>query len=41
MGMSFAYLGIMIAVTLLWVLLLKRPIYEAILVSFLTVVTVG
>lgn len=41
MGMSFAYLGIMIGVTLLWVLLLKRPIYEAILVSFLTVVTVG
>ena len=41
MEMSFAYLGVMIAVTLLWVLLIKRPIYEAILVSFLVVVTMG
>lgn len=41
MGLSFAYLGVMIAVTLLWVLLVKRPIYEAILISFLVLVTMG
>jgi len=38
---SFLYLGVMIAVTLIWFLLLKRPIYEAILLSFLVTVTIG
>ncbi|MBQ9755974.1 MAG: TRAP transporter large permease subunit [Clostridia bacterium] len=31
----FLYLGIMLVVILVWFLLLKRPIYEAILVSFI------
>ena len=38
---AFLYLGIMIAVILIWFLIVKRPIYEATLVSFLVLVTVG
>ena len=38
MPVAFIYLGIMLAVILLWFLLLKRPIYEAILVSLIVLV---
>ena len=41
MGMAFLYLGIMLAVILLYFLVVKRPIYEAIFVSFIVVMTVG
>ena len=34
------YLGIMLAVILIWFLLVKRPVYEAILVSFIVLLTV-
>ena len=34
------YLGIMLAVILIWFLLVKRPVYEAILVSFVVLLTV-
>ena len=34
------YLGIMLAVILIWFLLIKRPVYEAILVSFIVLLTV-
>lgn len=34
MPVSFLYLGIMLAVICLWFMLLKRPIYESIFVSF-------
>lgn len=40
MTTAFIYLGVMLAVILLWFMILKRPVYEAILVSFLTLVTV-
>lgn len=36
----FLYLGIMLGVILIWFLLFKRPIYEAIFVSFLVLLTV-
>ncbi len=38
MPAAFIYLGIMLLVILVWFLILKRPIYEAILVSFLVLV---
>jgi len=41
MGTSFMYLGVMLAVILVWFLLIKRPIYEAIFISFITVLTIG
>ena len=41
MAQAFMYLGIMIAVILLWFLLVKRPIYEAIFLSFIIIVTIG
>ncbi|MBO4416160.1 MAG: TRAP transporter large permease subunit [Lachnospiraceae bacterium] len=41
MGMSFLYLGVMLVVILAWFLLLKRPIYEAIFISFVAVMTIG
>ncbi len=41
MAMSFVYLGVMLAVTLLYFLLLKRPIFEAIFVSFIVLLTIG
>ena len=37
---AFLYLGIMLAVILVWFLLIKRPIYEAILLSFVALVAV-
>lgn len=40
MPMSLVYLGIMLAVILIWFLLCKRPVYEAILVSFVVLLTV-
>lgn len=40
MPSSLIYLGIMLAVILVWFLLLKRPVYEAVLVSFLLLVAI-
>lgn len=40
MPQAFVYLGIMLGVILIWFLLLKRPIYEAILLSFFVIVAV-
>lgn len=37
----FLFLGILLGVTILWFLLLKRPVYEAMLVSFLILLTVS
>lgn len=34
------YLGIMLAVIIVWFMLLKRPVYEAILIAFLILVTI-
>lgn len=41
MTTAFVYLGIMIAVLLIWVTAFKRPIYEAVFASFVVLVTVG
>lgn len=38
MPVAFTYLGIMLGVILIWFLLLKRPIYEAILLAFVALV---
>ena len=40
MPISLIYLGIMLAVILIWFLLFKRPVYEAIFISFLVLLTV-
>ena len=40
MPSAFLYLGILLGVVILWFVLLKRPVYEAILVSFITLVAV-
>lgn len=40
MSTTFIYLGVMLAVILIWFTVLKRPVYEAILISFLTIVTI-
>ena len=40
MPISLIYLGIMLAVICAWFLLLKRPVYEAVFVSFLVLLTV-
>jgi len=40
MPVSFLYLGVMLAVICLWFMLLKRPIYESILVSFVVLLFV-
>ncbi len=37
---TLIYLGIMLAVILIWFLLVKRPVYEAILISFIVLVAV-
>lgn len=37
---ALIYLGIMLAVIVVWFLLFKRPVYEAILISFLVLLTV-
>ncbi len=36
----FLYLGIMLAVIIVWFMLLKRPVYEAILIAFIILLTV-
>jgi len=40
MPSAFLYLGIMLAVIVIWFMLLKRPVYEAILISFLVLLAV-
>lgn len=40
MPSSLIYLGIMLAVILIWFLLFKRPVYEAIFISFIVLLTV-
>ena len=40
MPSAFLYLGILLGVVIVWFVLLKRPVYEAIFVSFLTLVAV-
>lgn len=40
MPSSLIYLGIMLAVILVWFLLIKRPVYEGIFVSFIVLLTV-
>lgn len=37
---AFIYLGIMLAVICLWFILLKRPVYEAVFVSFILLVAI-
>lgn len=40
MPSAFIYLGILIGVVVIWFMLFKRPVYEAILISFLVLVAV-
>ena len=40
MPSSLLYLGVMLAVIILWFAFLKRPVYEAVLLSFLLLLTV-
>ena len=40
MPSSLIYLGIMLATILVWFVLLKRPVYEAVLISFLLLLTI-
>ncbi len=40
MPSSLLYLGIMLAVIIVWFALLKRPVYEAVLISFLLLLTI-
>lgn len=40
MPSAFLYLAIMIAVILVWFVWMKRPVYEAVLLSFLVLLTV-
>ena len=40
MPSSLIYLGIMLAVIIVWFSLLKRPVYEAVLISFLLLLTI-
>lgn len=40
MPSALVYLGIMLAVIVIWFLLLKRPVYEAVLISFLILLTI-
>lgn len=41
MTAALLYLAVMLAAILIWFAVLKRPIYEAVLVSFLLLVTIG
>ncbi len=41
MGNAFMYLGLMIAVILVWFIFVKRPIYEAILLSFVVLLLIS
>lgn len=38
---AFLYLGVMLATILIWFLVIKRPIYEAVLVSLIILITIG
>lgn len=40
MSTAFLYLGLMLAIIIIWFALLKRPVYEAVLVSFITLVAI-
>ena len=40
MPSALIYLAIMLAVIVIWFLLLKRPVYEAVLISFIILLTV-
>ena len=40
MPSAFLYLGILLGVVIIWFMLLKRPVYEAVLISFLVLLTV-
>ncbi len=40
MPSAFLYLGILLGVVIVWFVLFKRPVYEAILISFLVLLTV-
>lgn len=40
MPSAFLYLGILLGVVIIWFMLLKRPVYEAILISFLVLLCV-
>lgn len=40
MPSAFLYLGIMLAVIMVWFMWLKRPVYEAVLISFIVLLTV-
>lgn len=40
MPSAFLYLGIMLAAIIIWFVLFKRPVYEAVLISFLIIVAV-
>lgn len=40
MPSAFLYLGILLAIVIVWFAVLKRPVYEAILISFLVLVAV-
>ncbi|MBR5773252.1 MAG: hypothetical protein IKY44_00235, partial [Clostridia bacterium] len=41
MPISLIYLGIMLAVIIVWFVALKRPVYEAVLISFLLLLTIS
>jgi hypothetical protein len=41
MPISLIYLAIMLAVIVVWFMLLKRPVYEGVLLSFLVLLTVS
>ena len=41
MTLAFIYLGTMLAAMLIWFVIIKRPIYEAIFISFLILVTIS
>ena len=40
MPSAFIYLGILLGIVVVWFMLLKRPVYEAILISFIVLLTV-
>ena len=40
MPSALIYLAIMLAVIVVWFLLLKRPVYEAVLISFIILLTI-
>ncbi len=40
MPAAFIYLGILLAVVIVWFMLLKRPVYEAVLISLIVLLTV-